>query len=139
MEKDCIFCSILAGEIPAPVLYQDDRVFVLRDINPKAPTHLLVIPKEHIPTIADLKDEQIVDRLMLRAGCPIMIRMGYHNDPRKLDMVFLGAVSELQAQEGEIEIVAQGWGAQFNNPVTAKREKIGAWGWRKAHFPVKKH
>lgn len=58
MEKDCVFCNILAGNIPANILYQDDRVFVLRDINPKAPTHLLVIPKDHIPTVAELTDEQ---------------------------------------------------------------------------------
>lgn len=58
MEKDCIFCNIAAGKIPATILYQDDRVVALRDINPKAPTHILVIPREHIPTIADLKDEQ---------------------------------------------------------------------------------
>src|SRR4030042_230875 len=58
MEKECVFCNILAGNIPADILYQDDRVFVLRDINPKAPTHLLVIPREHIPTVADLTDEQ---------------------------------------------------------------------------------
>lgn len=58
MKKDCVFCNILAGNIPASILYQDDRVFVLRDINPKAPIHLLVIPKEHIPTILDLTDKQ---------------------------------------------------------------------------------
>jgi histidine triad (HIT) family protein len=58
MEKDCVFCNIVAGKIPATMLYQDDRVFVLRDINPNAPTHLLVIPREHIPTVADLTDKQ---------------------------------------------------------------------------------
>jgi len=85
---------------------------------------------------ADLKDEQIVDRLMLRPGCSIMIKMGYHNDPRKLETVFLGAIAELQAQEGEIELVAQGWGAQFNNPVCGKREDVDGWGWRKAHGDI---
>src|SRR4030042_2161666 len=58
MEKDCIFCNILAGKIPATILYQDDRVIVLRDIKPQAPTHLLIIPKEHIPSLAELSDEQ---------------------------------------------------------------------------------
>lgn len=58
MGKDCIFCKIVAGKIPATILYQDERVFALRDIEPKAPTHLLVIPREHIPTVADLGDEQ---------------------------------------------------------------------------------
>lgn len=58
MGRDCVFCNIVAGKIPATVLFQDDRVIALRDINPKAPTHILVVPKDHIPTIADIKEEQ---------------------------------------------------------------------------------
>jgi len=57
MEKECVFCNIVAGNIPATLLYQDDRVVAVRDINPQAPTHLLVMPKEHIPSLADLRDE----------------------------------------------------------------------------------
>ena len=44
---DCLFCRMVAGEIPADVVHQTDRVFAFRDINPQAPTHVLVIPKEH--------------------------------------------------------------------------------------------
>ena len=58
MEKECVFCNIVAGKIPATILYQDDRVIALRDIKPQAPTHLLVMPKEHIPSLAELGDEQ---------------------------------------------------------------------------------
>ena len=46
--SDCLFCKIAAGEIPSSKLYEDDRLLALYDIDPKAPTHFLVIPKEHI-------------------------------------------------------------------------------------------
>ena len=51
---DCIFCKIVVGEIPADILYQDEGLIAFPDISPLAPTHLLVIPKKHIPTLADL-------------------------------------------------------------------------------------
>jgi histidine triad (HIT) family protein len=54
MAKECVFCNIVAGKVPASILYQDDQVIAFRDINPQAPTHLLVIPKEHIPSLAEL-------------------------------------------------------------------------------------
>lgn len=46
--KDCLFCKIIAGEIPSTKVYEDDTVYAFRDINPQAPTHVLVIPKAHI-------------------------------------------------------------------------------------------
>ena len=46
--NDCLFCRIVAGEIPSTKVYEDDTVFAFRDINPQAPTHILVIPKNHI-------------------------------------------------------------------------------------------
>ena len=52
--SDCLFCRMVAGEIPADVVSQTDRVFAFRDINPQAPTHVLVIPKEHHPTVGAL-------------------------------------------------------------------------------------
>jgi len=55
---DCIFCKIVAGEIPSNILYQDDRVIAFRDINPLAPVHILIIPKEHIPSLTDLSEGQ---------------------------------------------------------------------------------
>ena len=45
---DCLFCKIIAGEIPASKVYEDDKVYAFRDINPQAPVHVLVVPKEHI-------------------------------------------------------------------------------------------
>ena len=46
--SDCLFCKIIAGDIPSTKVYEDDSVFAFRDINPQAPTHILVIPKTHI-------------------------------------------------------------------------------------------
>ena len=48
---DCIFCKIIAGDIPSTKVYEDELVYAFRDINPQAPTHILVIPKEHIPSV----------------------------------------------------------------------------------------
>ena len=53
----CIFCKIIAGEIPSTKVYEDETVFAFRDINPQAPTHVLVIPKTHIGSVAELTAE----------------------------------------------------------------------------------
>lgn len=55
-DPDCLFCRIASGELDADVVYQDERLMAFRDIDPKAPTHLLVIPMEHIRTLNDLAD-----------------------------------------------------------------------------------
>lgn len=47
---DCLFCKIIAGEIPSAKVYEDDAVYAFRDINPMAPVHVLIVPKEHIPS-----------------------------------------------------------------------------------------
>ena len=52
----CLFCRIVSGEIAADVVAQDDRALAFRDINPQAPVHVLVIPKEHVPTLTELAD-----------------------------------------------------------------------------------
>ena len=54
---DCIFCKVIAGEIPSNKVYEDARVLAFRDIAPQAPTHILVIPKEHIPSFAAITEE----------------------------------------------------------------------------------
>jgi len=51
--SDCIFCKIADGRIPAPKLYEDDAVFCIKDIQPQAKTHLLVIPKQHVPSLVE--------------------------------------------------------------------------------------
>ena len=54
-DSDCLFCNIIKGDIPSTKVYEDDRCFAFRDIAPQAPTHILVIPKTHIPS-ADALD-----------------------------------------------------------------------------------
>ncbi len=55
---DCLFCRIVAGEIPAQLVYEDDHAVAFRDINPQAPVHVLVIPRKHIPSIASLDGQE---------------------------------------------------------------------------------
>lgn len=54
---DCLFCRIVVGETPADVVYQDENVVAFRDINPQAPVHVLVIPREHIPSLGEAVHE----------------------------------------------------------------------------------
>jgi histidine triad (HIT) family protein len=54
--SECLFCKIRDGEIPGDIVYENDHVLAFNDINPVAPTHILIIPKEHISTLNDLKE-----------------------------------------------------------------------------------
>lgn len=56
-DPDCLFCKIVAGELPSTRVHEDDRVIAFRDIAPRAPTHILVVPRDHIPSAAELTDE----------------------------------------------------------------------------------
>jgi histidine triad (HIT) family protein len=56
---DCVFCKIIAGEIPSAILYQDEDVFVFPDIRPITPVHLLVVSRKHIPSLARMTDAEI--------------------------------------------------------------------------------
>lgn len=56
---DCIFCQVIAKKLPSKMEYEDDDIVVFWDINPQAPTHLLVVPKKHIAKISDFKEEDI--------------------------------------------------------------------------------
>lgn len=58
--SDCLFCKIIAGEIPSNKVYEDEHVFAFRDINPQAPVHILVVPREHIRCAADITEENSV-------------------------------------------------------------------------------
>jgi histidine triad (HIT) family protein len=66
---DCLFCKIVAGDIPAEIIYESDSAIGFRDVNPQAPTHVLIIPREHIATINDLDagHETIVGKLYTAA------------------------------------------------------------------------
>ena len=63
---DCLFCRIIAGEIPAEIIHTDDRSLAIRDINPQAPVHILVIPREHMESLdeASQKDEALLGHLL---------------------------------------------------------------------------
>ncbi len=67
--SDCLFCKIIAGEIPSDKIYEDDKVYAFSDITPVAPHHTLIIPKKHISSINDLEtdDADIVGSLFLAA------------------------------------------------------------------------
>jgi histidine triad (HIT) family protein len=56
-EKDCIFCKIVRGEIPTAILYQDEDVVVFPDVKPVTPVHLLIVTRKHIPSLADMTDD----------------------------------------------------------------------------------
>ena len=58
MNDNCLFCKIVAGKIPSKKVYEDDKVYAFEDIDPKAPTHVLIIPKEHV---VDLKNAKPAD------------------------------------------------------------------------------
>lgn len=66
---NCIFCNIAQGELPTTRLFEDSEIMAFHDINPQAPTHMLVIPKRHIATIddTDSKDELLLGRMVLAA------------------------------------------------------------------------
>ncbi len=68
--EDCIFCKIVEGKIPATIVYQDKDIVAFRDIHPKAPVHVLIIPRKHIPTVADLTeaDATLVGKMTLAAN-----------------------------------------------------------------------
>ena len=70
MSADCLFCRIIGGEIPATKVHQDDLVVAIRDINPQAPTHLLLMPVAHIASAADLSeaDAPLLGRLFAVAA-----------------------------------------------------------------------
>jgi histidine triad (HIT) family protein len=69
MEEKCTFCKIIRGENSADFLYQDESLVVFRDIRPHAPVHLLIVPKEHIRSVNDLKeqDKEIIFKMIARA------------------------------------------------------------------------
>jgi histidine triad (HIT) family protein len=67
---DCLFCKIVAREIPSSIVYEDDRLLAFNDTNPQGPTHILIVPKRHIATLNDLaaEDDAIVGEMVRRAA-----------------------------------------------------------------------
>ena len=67
---DCLFCRVIAGQVPGAIVHQDDRVVAFRDINPQAPMHVLVVPRRHVATLNDLtgEDDALVGEMIRRAA-----------------------------------------------------------------------
>ena len=61
---DCLFCRIVAGKLPATVVYEDDDVMAINDVFPRAPFHVLVVPRKHVERLSDLEDEPLGGRLL---------------------------------------------------------------------------
>ena len=80
--NDCLFCAIIHGDIPSTKVYENDRVFAFRDITPQAPTHILVVPKEHIDSVDALNEENGENALACLLAIPAItkaegLRNGY--------------------------------------------------------------
>ena len=77
--NDCLFCKIVDKTIPAKLVYEDNDILAFHDINPKAAVHILIIPKQHITSTLDLKEdhEQIMGKLMVKAN-QLALELGLH-------------------------------------------------------------
>ena len=67
--EDCIFCKIVNKDIPAELIFEDEQIIAFNDINPQAPIHILIIPKEHFASLNDIPDEkkELLSHILLRA------------------------------------------------------------------------
>jgi len=67
MDEKCIFCQIIEGQTPAQIIHQDEEMVAFKDINPKAPVHILIVPRHHIASVSDLKEEdkELVGQMIL--------------------------------------------------------------------------
>lgn len=80
---DCLFCKIIAGEIPSTRVYEDEQVFAFRDINPQAPVHVLIVPRRHIPSADAVNEENSADvAAVFRAIPKIAAKEGLTNGYR---------------------------------------------------------
>lgn len=68
MPDTCLFCRIIRKEIPATIVFENEHVLAFRDIDPKAPTHVLVIPRQHVATLDDARDARMLGEVMLAAA-----------------------------------------------------------------------
>ena len=85
MPSDCLFCRIIAGELPSSQVYADDSVVAIRDIAPQAPTHILLLARKHIPSVRELSaaDAGLLDS-MFAAGAELARREGIASDGYRL-------------------------------------------------------
>lgn len=75
----CLFCKIIAGEIPSATVYQDDSLVAFKDVNPQAPLHVLIVPRKHIASLNDLAPgDDVLVGSMLRRAATLAKEHGYH-------------------------------------------------------------
>ena len=97
MDENCIFCKIIDGQIPSDKVYDDEHVIAFRDINPQAPTHVVIVPRKHIPYIADMADSDeplighiiyVATRIARQEGLDQGFRIVVNNDEQAGQTVF---------------------------------------------------
>lgn len=87
-DQDCIFCKIVAGEVPSDIVYRDEHVTAFRDINPQAPVHVLVVPNRHIATVADITaDDELLMGHLIRVATLVAEREQIHTPDRGYRLV----------------------------------------------------
>lgn len=90
-DPDCLFCKILAGDIPATVVHETERTLAFRDINPQAPLHVLVIPREHFANAAELAAADAVTTAELLSAADTVAKAEGHPDYRLIFNTGAGA------------------------------------------------
>ena len=87
MADECLFCKILAGEVPSEIVYEDENVIAFKDIYPKAPFHVLIIPRKHIATLNDLSaDDTLLAGQLFSAAKTIAKQQGFADDGYRMMM-----------------------------------------------------
>jgi histidine triad (HIT) family protein len=77
--SDCLFCRIIAGDIPGAIVYQDETLVAFKDINPQAPLHVLIVPRLHIASLNELRaEDDVLVGSMLRRAAALAKEHGYH-------------------------------------------------------------
>ena len=96
--NDCLFCKIINGDIPSDKIYEDDKVYAFSDISPTAPVHILIVPKEHIPTINDLteKNSPVIGHIFNVAK-----KIAEENEGKTLKYTVLTMGSQLNENDSE--------------------------------------
>jgi histidine triad (HIT) family protein len=87
-DPGCLFCKIIAGDISADIVYETDQLLAFRDINPQAPTHVLIIPRRHVATINDIAEAKAEDEIgpLYAAAAHIALEEGIANDGYRVVM-----------------------------------------------------
>ena len=122
MENNCLFCRIVAGEIAAEIIYSDERSVAFRDNNPQAPTHVLVVPREHIESLDDAtqKDEALLGHL-LRVAARVANEMG-HSESGYRAVINTGAGAGQSVFHLHVHVMPMRTGVDLLPPQTRKED-----------------